>query len=118
VVRGTVTWPSENGVFCVSEPGSNEVLATIRLHEPGAESTGRNTVGGRCEVFHGRLTAPQHEAGLFDPTTTPFTVQLIIDTTASRFHPASVAGLVVGAMGAFIFSLYLRSWLRERKAAA
>jgi hypothetical protein len=36
----------------------------------------------------------------------------------SRFHPASVAGLVVGAMGCFIFGLYLRRWLRERKAAA
>jgi hypothetical protein len=37
---------------------------------------------------------------------------------ASRFHGASVAGLVVGAMGIFIFGLYLRSWLRERKALA
>ena len=37
---------------------------------------------------------------------------------ASRFHPASVAGIVVGAMGCFIFGLYLRAWLRERKAAA
>ena len=41
-----------------------------------------------------------------------------IDTAASRFHPASVAGLVVGAMGCFIFGLYLRAWLCERKAAA
>jgi len=40
------------------------------------------------------------------------------DTTASRFHPASVAGIVVGAMGCFIFGLYLRAWLRERKALA
>jgi len=36
---------------------------------------------------------------------------------ASRFHPASVAGIVVGAMGCFIFGLYLKRWLRERKAA-
>ena len=36
----------------------------------------------------------------------------------SRFHGASVAGLVVGAMGCFIFGLYLRRWLRERKALA
>jgi hypothetical protein len=36
----------------------------------------------------------------------------------SRFHGASVAGLVVGAMGCFIFGLYLRAWLRERKALA
>ena len=35
---------------------------------------------------------------------------------ASRFHEASLAGLVVGAMGIFIFGLYLRSYLRERRA--
>jgi hypothetical protein len=40
------------------------------------------------------------------------------DTTASRFHSASLAALVVGAMGVFIFGLYLRAWLRERKALA
>ncbi|MHC5053661.1 MAG: hypothetical protein ACYTKD_02965 [Planctomycetota bacterium] len=38
------------------------------------------------------------------------------DMTASRFTGASVAGLVVGAMGRFIFGLYLRGWLRERPA--
>ncbi len=43
---------------------------------------------------------------------------IFFDTTASRFHPASVAGIVVGAMGCFIFVLYLRGWLRERKALA
>jgi hypothetical protein len=48
----------------------------------------------------------------------PFYVFSQLDTTASRFHPTSIAGLVVGAMGCFIFGLYLRSWLRERKALA
>ena len=42
----------------------------------------------------------------------------IIDTTASRFHPASIAGLVVGAMGVFVFTVALRHWLAERKAVA
>ena len=37
---------------------------------------------------------------------------------ASRLTGASVAGLVVGAMGCFILGLYLRGWLRERKALA
>jgi len=41
-----------------------------------------------------------------------------LDGTGSRFHGASIAGLVVGAMGCFIFGLYLRRWLRERKALA
>ncbi|MHC4247934.1 MAG: hypothetical protein ACYS9X_02275 [Planctomycetota bacterium] len=43
---------------------------------------------------------------------------VFLDTTASRVHPASVAGIVVGAMGCFIFGLYLRRWLRARKALA
>jgi hypothetical protein len=38
----------------------------------------------------------------------------VFDATASRFHPASIAGLVVGAMGAFVFGLYLRRWAKER----
>jgi len=38
----------------------------------------------------------------------------IIDTSASRFHPASVAGLVVAAFGTFVFGLYLRGWVKER----
>jgi len=39
-------------------------------------------------------------------------------TRASRFTSASIAGLAVGAMGIFIFGLYLRRWLRERTALA
>ncbi len=41
-----------------------------------------------------------------------------LDTAASRFYPASVAGLVVGAMGLFVFGLYLRSWFIGRKTLA
>jgi len=40
----------------------------------------------------------------------------LIDATASRFRPASIAGLVVGVVGCFLFGMYLRRWLRERKA--
>jgi len=40
--------------------------------------------------------------------------EIYIDTTASRFTGASVAGLVVGAMGMFIFALALRDWLGGR----
>jgi hypothetical protein len=45
-------------------------------------------------------------------------VQHCFDYSASRWHGASIAGLVVGAMGAFIFGIYLRRWLHERKALA
>jgi hypothetical protein len=34
----------------------------------------------------------------------------------SRLHPASVSGLVVAAMGVFVFGLYLRRWAKERRA--
>jgi hypothetical protein len=42
----------------------------------------------------------------------------VLDTTASRFHGASITGLAVGAMGVAVFVMYLRTWLRERKVAA
>jgi len=42
----------------------------------------------------------------------------IVDCTASRWNGASVAGLVVGAMGVFIFALHLRRWLRVRRLVA
>lgn len=41
---------------------------------------------------------------------------VIVDTTASRFTGASIAGLVVGAMGVFVFTVALRHWLRERRS--
>ena len=62
---------------------------------------------GSSRAFRGRLDDSFAGTGV-----------LWIDTTASRFHSASIAGLVVGAMGCFIFGLYLRRWLRERKALA
>jgi hypothetical protein len=41
----------------------------------------------------------------------------IVDCTASRWNGASVAGLVVGAMGIFIFAIHLKRWLRVRGLA-
>jgi len=37
----------------------------------------------------------------------------LMDASVVRF---AVAGIVVGLMGCFVFGLYLRRWLRERKA--
>jgi hypothetical protein len=51
------------------------------------------------------------------PWTEKSRVPLTVDV-GGRWHPASVGGLAVGAMGVFIFGLYLRAWLRERKALA
>ena len=43
--------------------------------------------------------------------------ELIIMVTEpfSRFTGASIAGLVVGAMGVFVFTAALRHWLNERR---
>jgi len=120
VVRGTATEPFgvlENGVYYIHAPGDDEILATVRLHEPADAPVGGKTMDGESKAFCGRLTAPWHEAGPFIATSNRFASLLVIDTTASRFHPASIAGIVVGAMGCLIFGLYLRRWLRERRAA-
>ncbi len=73
------------------------------------------------ECWEGRLVwyyqTHKQTAGL-SPFQPDYWQMPAIDVSASRFHPASVAGLVVGAMGCFIFGLYLRGWLRERKALA
>jgi hypothetical protein len=39
-----------------------------------------------------------------------------VDTTAGRFTGASVAGLVVGAWGVFVFAAALKAWLNQRRA--
>jgi hypothetical protein len=71
------------------------------LHEVSGRQT---TVCGR--VIYGR----DNQKGVY--------VRVIwFDKSKSRLTGASVAGLVVGAMGVFIFGLYLRAWMRERKAA-
>ncbi|MHC5056039.1 MAG: hypothetical protein ACYTKD_15130 [Planctomycetota bacterium] len=41
-----------------------------------------------------------------------------LDCTPGRFTGESVAGLVVGAMGVFIFAPHLHRWMKERGAAA
>ncbi|MHC4247901.1 MAG: hypothetical protein ACYS9X_02110 [Planctomycetota bacterium] len=42
-------------------------------------------------------------------------IAAMVDTTASRFTPETVAGLVVAAMGMGVFALYLKKWLAERR---
>jgi hypothetical protein len=47
----------------------------------------------------------------------PSSSEAYVDTTASRFHPASVAGLVVAAMSCFVFASALRHWASQRTAS-
>ncbi len=38
-----------------------------------------------------------------------------LDTSRGRFPADAIAGLVVGAMGVFVFTVALRHWLKERR---
>jgi hypothetical protein len=82
---------------------SDEMLHKLLPQHGGAEIRGRI-------VFFGRETGWHEYSG-------PYVSQVGIDPS-SWLHPASASGLVVGAMGCFIFGLYLRRWLGERKALA
>jgi hypothetical protein len=83
--------------------------------------TGRDLpASGDVLVVTGRVLGPEHKyrilADMPDSMGLPGCPLVLAE--ASRFTGASIAGLVVGAMGVFIFGLYLRAWLRERKALA
>ncbi|MHC4248108.1 MAG: hypothetical protein ACYS9X_03175 [Planctomycetota bacterium] len=67
-------------------------------------SSSRPPEGSRA-VFVGRVVDFSIDGSVVEP---------ILYAGASRFHGASIAGLVVGAMGIFIFALHLRRWLAER----
>ncbi len=67
-------------------------------------------------TWWGKPVAPGHTPPIVLEDKTQDAICLL--TVVSRFHGASIAGLVVGAMGCFIFGLYLRTWLGDRKALA
>ena len=43
------------------------------------------------------------------------TYSIMVGVGMSRFHPASIAGLVVGAWGIFIFAAAFLHWRRRRR---
>ncbi|MHC5054810.1 MAG: hypothetical protein ACYTKD_08840 [Planctomycetota bacterium] len=67
----------------------------------------RNLILGRGESLVGRVVWTDRGASIC-PT-------LGLDTAASRFTGASVAGIVVAAWCSFVFGLMLRRWLRARR---
>jgi hypothetical protein len=69
---------------------------------------------GEHVTFVGRVERVDHYVVGMDA---PFRRQYIVDTTASRFTWQSITGLVVGAMGVFGFAVYLRTWVKGRRAA-
>jgi hypothetical protein len=82
-----------------SSPGG--VLAFIRSSSPSFRPNRPTLLSGRLVVAHTVTVVPRSF--------------LALDTTASRFHGATIAGLVVGAMGVFVFTVALRHWLGERR---
>jgi hypothetical protein len=65
--------------------------------------------GSARQPFKGRVCVATFMVGTREHTFDT----LAADTTASRWHGASIAGLVVGAMGVFVFTAALRHWLGE-----
>ncbi|MHC4250001.1 MAG: hypothetical protein ACYS9X_12810 [Planctomycetota bacterium] len=90
--------------------GSADAALPVRMPVSGPVP-----VIGSDEAFAGRVSMSEFRyiPAYYDylPSEVPLPE---LDATRSRWHPASIAGLAVGAMGVFIFALYLRRWLRRR----
>ena len=83
---------------------------------PGAE---KRFSGAYVRTYYDAAvrTGRLHVNNVSDDWLPPNTYEVFVDEDASRLHGASVAGLVVGAMGVFVFAVALRHWLRERRSA-
>jgi len=92
---GGTSWNNVLGV-AVAQPSDfdRQVTAIVELESPIWQE---GSVAGR--VLLARYT----------PSTPT------VDTRLHRFTGASIAGLVVGAMGVFVFTVALRHWLEHRR---
>jgi hypothetical protein len=92
---------------------SLEVDGIIYDKSPGAKQIKEfiQSFAGKGTIVKGRLrcksTLPSGQVSSF---------AFIVDS--HRLCAPSVAGMVIGLMGCALFGLYLRRWLRERKALA
>jgi hypothetical protein len=96
-------------VFMMTPAGTK-----ARIHEPTAFS-GRLWWGEKAQaLFRAHIRASRRGRRSADELTkdSPYVM-----TEKGRLTGASVAGLVVGAMGVFVFGTALRHWLRERRAS-
>jgi len=105
---GTMSQRVNRTVWVTDGTGSVRMLISSPLDVPYRE--------GEYATFHGKLIPDVWRwwENLSETSMKPFA----LDISASRWHAASVGGLVVGAMGLFVFGLYLRSWLRARRQAS
>ena len=85
--------------------GSEAIVKVLFEVRPGSVASRAGTV-----VLAGRLTWASSVAAEAE------TLYIGIIQDANRAHGASVAGLVVGAMGVFVFGAAFRHWLGERRA--
>ena len=103
-VSGIIHASSTKQTWMTSDPKCAHAHSTresVKLHVQGL------TYGPG--VVKGRVARWQYSSGR-GPR-----LCLCVVGTASRFTGASVAGLVVGAMGVFVFTVALRHWLWERR---
>ncbi|MHC4202895.1 MAG: hypothetical protein ACYSU0_23130 [Planctomycetota bacterium] len=100
-VRGTYRelWLG-NELDHVQDPDDADAFVRVRM--PDGHEVGE----GEAVVLSGRVSRGPHEGDEFS---------MQVDVGASRFTGASVAGLVVGAMGVFVFTVALGHWLRESR---
>jgi len=89
----TWVWASRAGGHGVSANNGHDL-------RPGPG--GQVTVYGRVSVYAVRWSEG-------------YRAQYVVDNHSSRFTGASIAGLVVGAMGVFVFTVALRHWLGDRR---
>ena len=89
-------------VFASVGPETFEVLAAVQVpYDP--DLPGQH--GVEFASVSGRVAWDKEYSGT-----------LVVDSRSSRFHRASITGLVVGAMGVFVFAVYLRTWVKGRRA--
>ncbi|MHC4506442.1 MAG: hypothetical protein ACYTFI_24365 [Planctomycetota bacterium] len=110
-IRGdTSTMQEETGLCMVHTDGTRGgttfryPMQTVYLTPPsGRASPAEEPRRNATSVRHGRVRlGPIRD--------------LFLDAGASRFTGASIAGLVVGAMGVFVFTVALRHWLNQWRA--
>jgi hypothetical protein len=110
-------WVLDYYVVCRAHPFHFPVEMPTVASWPDIDFAVRDP-SGTAICYRASPEGPPVAGRYWDYERTPTGVLVPTLYTAPRVHPASVAGIIVGAMGCFIFGLYLRRWLIERKAVA
>ncbi|GAH67082.1 unnamed protein product, partial [marine sediment metagenome] len=98
------THPDRSSYLLVHDPSDERYTARVCMSE------GQSSQKVVLSSFVGRLVFRDECCGCGR------SLFVAVDCATSRFTGQSVAGLVVGAMGAAVFTVALWHWLRERRA--